>query len=209
VLATRLGATLRGLGLLSDPGTWIDPSCRVLVCAYPRSRRALGRLAGLGIRRLVNLHQRAHPQHLLAAYGLTEYRVPVPDFTAPTSSQLAAALDAIQAAVRSGERVALHCGGGLGRSGTVAACYLVELGYDWRDAVAQVRARRPGAIETPEQRARVAAHAARGASGRPGAVSPVPPPSGAWPSSAPTGRTETVVFRLARRCRSSVFGGMM
>lgn len=157
-LYAKLRNTLRGLGLLPDPGAWIDPSCSVLVCAYPRTRRARARLQRLGIRRLVNLHGRRHAAHELAACGLTESHVPVPDLAAPTQSQLATALGAIRAAVSAGERVAVHCGGGLGRSGTVAACYLVELGQDWRTAVSQVRALRPGAIETPAQLASVAAH---------------------------------------------------
>jgi hypothetical protein len=34
-LSVRLRNALRGLGILRDPGTWIDPSGYVLVCAYP------------------------------------------------------------------------------------------------------------------------------------------------------------------------------
>jgi hypothetical protein len=169
-LAIRLRNTLRGLGVLPDPGAWIDPSGYVLVCAYPRGRRALARLQRLGIRRLVNLHGRQHAPHRLVTYALTECHVPVPDFRAPTRPQLATALGIIHAAVSAGERVAVHCGGGLGRSGTIAACYLVELGQDWRAAVARVRAVRPGAIETQAQLASVTAHAERQATIARGAV---------------------------------------
>jgi atypical dual specificity phosphatase len=119
------------------------------------------RLQGLGIRRLINLHERRHPQTCLGVYALTECHVPMTDFAAPPRAQLAAALGVIHTAVSAGERVAVHCGGGLGRSGTVAACYLVELGHDWRTAIARVRAVRPGAIETAAQVASVAAHAER------------------------------------------------
>jgi atypical dual specificity phosphatase len=141
-------------------GAWIDPAGYVLVCAYP-CWRSLARLQRLGVRRLVNLHQRRHAPQRLAAYSLIESHVPVPDFGAPTESQVAAALHAIHAAVMAEQRVAVHCGGGLGRSGTIAACYLVDLGQDWRAAVARVRAVRPGAIETHTQLASVAAHAKR------------------------------------------------
>jgi ADP-ribosyl-[dinitrogen reductase] hydrolase len=47
--------------------------------------------------------------------------------------------------------VALHCRAGLGRSGTIAARLLIELGLDPAEAVARVRAARPGAIETVAQ----------------------------------------------------------
>lgn len=160
-LSVRLRNTLRTLGMVADRGAWIDPAGCVLICAYPRGPRALARLQRLGVRRLVNLHERRHVPGSLSAYGLTESHVPVADFAAPTPAQLATALGVIHEAVNAGERVAVHCGGGLGRSGTVAACYLVELGHEWRAAVMRVRAARPGAIETPAKLASVQAHSAR------------------------------------------------
>ena len=53
--------------------------------------------------------------------------------------------------LRSGERVLVHCRGGLGRAGSVAARLLVEFGAEPGEAIRQVRAVRPGAIETREQ----------------------------------------------------------
>lgn len=50
-----------------------------------------------------------------------------------------------------GEKVLVHCRGGLGRAGTVAALLLVETGVTGEEAVRRVRAARPGAIETEEQ----------------------------------------------------------
>jgi ADP-ribosyl-[dinitrogen reductase] hydrolase len=47
--------------------------------------------------------------------------------------------------------VLVHCRGGLGRAGTIAARLLVELGMDPKKAIASVRAARPGAIETSDQ----------------------------------------------------------
>ncbi len=50
-----------------------------------------------------------------------------------------------------GERVVLHCKGGLGRTGMLAARLLIEAGADPTDAIRQVRAARPGAIENSLQ----------------------------------------------------------
>lgn len=50
-----------------------------------------------------------------------------------------------------GRSVLLHCRGGLGRTGTIAARLLIELGVPARDAIAKVRAARPGTIETLAQ----------------------------------------------------------
>jgi ADP-ribosyl-[dinitrogen reductase] hydrolase len=48
--------------------------------------------------------------------------------------------------------VLIHCRGGLGRAGTIAARLLIELGRDAANAIASVRAARPRAIETIEQK---------------------------------------------------------
>lgn len=50
-----------------------------------------------------------------------------------------------------GGKVVLHCRGGLGRTGLLAARLLVEFGLEPRDAIKQIRGARPGAIETKEQ----------------------------------------------------------
>ena len=45
----------------------------------------------------------------------------------------------------------VHCRGGLGRAGTIAARLLVECGWPAAKAIAAVREVRPGAIETRAQ----------------------------------------------------------
>ena len=50
-----------------------------------------------------------------------------------------------------GEKIFIHCRGGLGRTGTLAARILIEMGESPQDAINLVRQARPGAIETPEQ----------------------------------------------------------
>lgn len=66
----------------------------------------------------------------------------------------------LRARIRDGFNVVVHCKGGLGRAGTIAARLLVELGADPADAISQVRAVREGAIETPAQERYVLGHAA-------------------------------------------------
>ncbi|MCJ2089752.1 ADP-ribosylglycohydrolase family protein [Methylobacterium sp. E-005] len=60
----------------------------------------------------------------------------------------------LRSLVAAGNRVLVHCRGGLGRAGMVAARLLVEMGTDPETAIAAVRrARDPKAIETSDQEA--------------------------------------------------------
>ena len=84
-----------------------------------------------------------------------------------------------------GQRVLLHCKGGLGRTGTIAARLLVEHGMTADAAIGPVRAVRPGAVETPAQEAYLHGLERRGAAQ--GARTPSPAPAPAAP-----GRLERV-----------------
>lgn len=57
----------------------------------------------------------------------------------------------IRQILRAGGDVVVHCKGGLGRAGMIAARLLVELGMPPEEAIAAVRQARHGAIETPGQ----------------------------------------------------------
>ena len=57
----------------------------------------------------------------------------------------------LRSILRGGSDVLVHCRGGLGRAGTIAARLLIELGMEPKTAIARVRAVRPGAIETSDQ----------------------------------------------------------
>lgn len=59
--------------------------------------------------------------------------------------------ECVRSLLRSGSKVLVHCRGGMGRAGTIAARLMVELGIDPQDAIDGVRAVRPGAIETRAQ----------------------------------------------------------
>ncbi len=57
----------------------------------------------------------------------------------------------LHAELSCGRLIVLHCRGGLGRTGTVAARLLMERGVMVEEAIRRVRAARLGAIETTEQ----------------------------------------------------------
>lgn len=79
---------------------------------------------------------------------------PIRDFGAPTDDEaprfwLLARETAD--AVRGGERVFIHCGAGVGRTGTFAVAVLVELGIDYEQALQEIRQAEAGP-EVPAQR---------------------------------------------------------
>jgi nicotinamidase-related amidase/aminoglycoside phosphotransferase (APT) family kinase protein len=83
---------------------------------------------------------------------LTYRRLPIPDQGTP---DIADAIDLVQwcrEGTERGEAVVVTCMGGLGRSGTIAACFLAAAGMSPSAAIAAVRAARgPRALETIAQ----------------------------------------------------------
>jgi len=47
---------------------------------------------------------------------------------------------------RAGKQVLIHCAGGMNRSGLLVAAALVREGMEAQEAIALIRARRPGAL---------------------------------------------------------------
>jgi len=92
------------------------------------------------------------------ARGLFWWHLPIPDYSVPGPAFERAWAETgpeIRALLRSGADVVIHCKGGLGRAGMIAARLLAEMGTPALEAIRAVRRARPGAIETPSQLARV------------------------------------------------------
>jgi len=163
-----------GDGLPGRLGLTILPGKRGASVRYPGRvyRRDTGEdlafLHDAGVRRLILLVEDAElrrwgdPQ--IVARGETAavevLRFPTPDGRAPASiEEMRAVLNAIRAGRQAGD-VAVACMGGVGRTGTVAACALVEAGLSPAQAIATVRSvRHPTAVETADQERFVAAYA--------------------------------------------------
>ncbi len=124
----------------------------------------VARIAEWGAHALVTLVERAELEMLgvrelgerTRGLGLAWWHLPVIDGAAPGKAFERAWRDAgaaLHAHLDAGQRIALHCRAGIGRTGTVAARLLIERGMAPGEAVVAVRRARPGAIESPEQRA--------------------------------------------------------
>jgi ADP-ribosyl-[dinitrogen reductase] hydrolase len=107
---------------------------------------------------------------LVQAQGMSWAHLPIRDVDVPASPFLSG-WPAVRAELLSrldaGERVIVHCRGGLGRAGLVAAILLIETGLPAEGAIRMVRAARPGAIETAAQERYVLAYAPSAPAARP------------------------------------------
>ena len=126
---------------------------KLAASSYPRDDDHLRALHTAGVRALVTLHEWPVDQEKLDALGIAAQHYSVQDFAAPSLDQIEAAVAFIERKLAAGEGVAVHCAAGRGRTGTVIACYLVHQGYTPAEAIAHVRSRRPGSVETGEQQA--------------------------------------------------------
>lgn len=124
--------------------------------------RDLAAIEAWGASMLISLVEAHEFEHLgvpgfvadVQRYGFTWQHVPIPDFGTPDDAALALwrgiAPDVVAVLDRGG-RIVLHCAAGRGRTGMIAAKILVERGMAVDAAIAVIRARRPGAIETENQ----------------------------------------------------------
>lgn len=91
---------------------------------------------------------------LLESRGTEWHHLPIRDVDVPDRQFEENWLESgqrIRSLLFSGGRVLLHCRGGIGRTGTIAARLLVEFGFKPADAIALVRQTRSGTIETAAQ----------------------------------------------------------
>jgi hypothetical protein len=152
---------------------WVEPD-RLLAGEYPGTfaeadtRERLRTLLECGIRTFVDLTEEDEwigpydglLQAEAATLGVTVTwsRLPIRDMSVPNMEGMRGILDTIARAIAAGSPVYLHCLGGIGRTGTVVACWLAERGLAGDDVfvtLARLREgrgrRRSVSPETPAQ----------------------------------------------------------
>jgi len=147
---------------------WVLPG-QLLAGEHPRgssaaaTRARLRRLLESGVSCFLDLtqHDELPPYDAQLPQGVDYLRKPIPDHGIPSQpGRMAEILDRLRDALRSGRVIYLHCRAGIGRTGTVAGCLLVERGLSGDAAVEELNrlwrqngraALWPRVPETPEQ----------------------------------------------------------
>ncbi len=104
-----------------------------------------------GFEAVVSLSEIPLSEMLIEEFGFTVKHIPIRDFEAPTLEQIEDFVIFAEKAREEEKKLVVHCDAGIGRTGTVLACYLVSKGYNAAKAIEEVRTKRPGSIETTNQ----------------------------------------------------------
>ncbi len=76
--------------------------------------------------------------------AIVRHHFPIPDMYIPSPAQMRTILDHITAALDNQATVYVHCWGGLGRTGTVLGCLLIDHGWEYAEALAHITTLRQG-----------------------------------------------------------------
>ena len=112
--------------------------------------RGMAKLIRNGIRAGLNL--RVEFDDVDFGLAMPRYcHLPTADDTPPSLDHLHQGIEFIDQAVKAGEKVYIHCAGGIGRAPTMAAAYFMSQGGDLTEALSRIRAVRPFIRIMPSQ----------------------------------------------------------
>jgi atypical dual specificity phosphatase len=143
-----------------DGFTWVDPPL-LAAMAQPGSAEEYQWLRDQDIHLIISLCEESPPRTWLNEAGLFSMHIPIQDMHPPSHQQIDQCMSAIEKAQKHAFAVGVHCGAGLGRTGTILACFFVKKGMNAASAISHVRRIRPGSIETDDQADAIADFARR------------------------------------------------
>ncbi|XP_063416078.1 dual specificity protein phosphatase 23-like isoform X1 [Mytilus trossulus] len=123
------------------------------LCAMglPRSKENIQYLLDNNVTYLISLTYYSQPP-VTDFTDMNHLHCKVEEFSPPSLDQIQESIDFINTAYEQGKAVGIHCQHGIGRTGTVVACYFVEKhNMTAAEAISHIRSLRRWSIETIEQ----------------------------------------------------------
>ncbi len=117
----------------------------------PTHKSELELIIAQGIKTIVSLTEDPLDLNLVESFNIDTHHFPIKDLTAPDVKQINSFIKLVKKQLENNKPVLVHCLGGVGRTGTMLACYLVHLGYMPKDAIRRVRQIQPGSIHLRSQ----------------------------------------------------------
>jgi atypical dual specificity phosphatase len=103
-----------------------------------------------GVKSIITMTEDPLPQSWIR--NIRYLHVPTEDLSAPDMAKIDQAVNFIHKQILNNEPVMVHCAAGIGRTGTILACYLVKYHkLSASDAIEKVRKERPGSIQSESQ----------------------------------------------------------
>jgi atypical dual specificity phosphatase len=128
--------------------SWIESSV-LAGCGRPESVAELEAAKREGVGAIVSLTGTPLSPEVIDRLGFAYLHSPLSAI--PSIQQLTQIIQFIESQKSQSHPVLVHCGEGIGRTGTVLAAYLVYHGMRADDAIRVVREKRSGSIQTVEQ----------------------------------------------------------
>ena len=116
----------------------------------PTSSDEFSWILNQGINSIVTMTENSLPDDWTKKIGYLH--VPTPDLTAPDMDEIDLAVDFINEEIKNEQAVMVHCAAGLGRAGTILACYFIKYkNFSAKQAIKKIRDERPGSIQSESQ----------------------------------------------------------
>ena len=119
-------------------------------CVMPTSVEELKWIQDQGIKSIVTITETALPQAWVK--NVNYLHIPTEDLGAPDMEKIDSVVDFIHQRLECDVPVMVHCAAGIGRTGTILACYLIKYqNHSAKNAIDKVRKKRPGSVQSESQ----------------------------------------------------------
>jgi len=129
---------------------WVERD--IAVSGRPVTQSQVRWLHENGIRSILSLTEDRIPPIFLEGLDIVYEHIPIPDHEPPLIETIVKSITFIDRMRREGRPILIHCAAGQGRSGSIAAAYMMySKGLNSKEAIDWIRSARPGSIDPVQE----------------------------------------------------------